>query len=836
MTEAILNKLENFRQNENFPVASFLLPKKIRKPLKAIYKFARYADEIADSDEISEEEKINELSKLTDAIENKNADNLPIFLRDIIFYINNFDFKKTHLLNLLSAFIQDVKKNRYQTINETLNYCQKSAATVGRMFLECSQEFSVDIDKSDKICTVLQLLNHLQDLKQDYQKLNRIYFDTTMITNEKDLELFSESENIKNAKTKILNILQNYLTDSSNITKDINSYLVRLEIKTIINIANLLIKKLLVNDIISQKIKLSNAEKFLCFTKAIIPSFSRQKKSKNGLLQMIKSKSSFLFPIILMNCKKRKAMTVFYNFCKLVDDSADNPNSTFKPFFWRKEIEKMQSDNPKLYPEHTISRQVAILADNLGVDKSYLSEIIAGQEMDYNNHMFLPDIKILNDYCYKVASCVGLFAVEIFGYNASNKQQIKIFAENLGRYFQYINILRDFEEDLRNGRVYLPKELIEKHKVETVYLIDRRNDVTNLKTKLKPIFLEIAQLAKDFRKTAFEALPENEITNMKPAIMMEKIYTKYLSIMENYEFNFERKNISLNLQEKLSLISFNNTSKKSGFSLVSLVIVMVIIGLMIVGILAGKELIENNRRDEVIKDYNKYRTSVNAFRLEYAYLPGDLPDAQNYFDLSRANCASFTSCYSNNIVNSVSGWYTKGNGLVEPLYGHETSFAWIQMGLAGILTDKYSTPSQAYQNSNVATCGVNMPSGPYDNTCYQITNTLHDYMTDTQNNWLVLGGQRSDATWISYLEAASIKPENAFLIDTKIDDSYPKSGSIIVITPQGDPDTATYLTANSVSATYNCGGTFAYPDKSQASYNYWQLQLDRKACYIAMKI
>ena len=96
--------------------------------------------------------------------------------------------------DLLSAFIQDVVKNRYQTMEEVLHYCQRSANPVGRLLLHLNgQPTQQQLVESDAICTSLQLINFYQDILQDKQENNRIYIPQQMLTeaglNEDDITL-----------------------------------------------------------------------------------------------------------------------------------------------------------------------------------------------------------------------------------------------------------------------------------------------------------------------------------------------------------------------------------------------------------------------------------------------------------------------------------------------------------------------------------------------------------------------------------------------------------------------------------------------------------------------
>jgi len=163
---------------ENFPVASILLPKKMRKPISAIYAFARMADDFADEGTLPISERYDLLSsaknKLLRAADN-NPDNDPVYIA-LADTLVQYPAILEQLLKLLIAFNQDVEKNRYLSFGEVMDYCRHSANPVGHMLLIL---FKADSEKniaySDAICSALQIINFLQDIQPDYNQRNRIY-------------------------------------------------------------------------------------------------------------------------------------------------------------------------------------------------------------------------------------------------------------------------------------------------------------------------------------------------------------------------------------------------------------------------------------------------------------------------------------------------------------------------------------------------------------------------------------------------------------------------------------------------------------------------------------
>lgn len=162
---------------ENFPVASILMPRPLRKPVAAIYHFARAADDIADEGELSSEVRLGQLDEFRDElthIANNETPLTPLF-RNLAQEIHNHDLPMQPFYELLDAFSQDVVKKRYTDFDDLLDYCRRSANPVGNLLLYLYGEATpVNIAYSDDICTSLQIINFWQDVAKDYA-IGRIY-------------------------------------------------------------------------------------------------------------------------------------------------------------------------------------------------------------------------------------------------------------------------------------------------------------------------------------------------------------------------------------------------------------------------------------------------------------------------------------------------------------------------------------------------------------------------------------------------------------------------------------------------------------------------------------
>jgi squalene synthase HpnC len=157
---------------ENFPVASRLVPVPLRKHVAAIYAFARGADDIADEPGRTRDERIALLDQWARDLHRSPQSDVFVALADTR---QRFRLPIELFDDLLSAFRQDVTTSRYDTWDQVLDYCRRSANPIGRLVLRLAGAANDDADRwSDAVCTALQLTNFWQDLAVDWER-GRLY-------------------------------------------------------------------------------------------------------------------------------------------------------------------------------------------------------------------------------------------------------------------------------------------------------------------------------------------------------------------------------------------------------------------------------------------------------------------------------------------------------------------------------------------------------------------------------------------------------------------------------------------------------------------------------------
>lgn len=246
---------------ENFPVASWFLPRHARQSILAFYHFARLADNIADDPELDSHEKYTSLNVLRNALADKHTEGLPEAMQPYGRLVAEGKCSSAHGIALLDAFLQDAVQQRYPDYPALLDYCMHSAAPVGRTVLELCGETNADLHAADSLCNALQLLNHLQDCQEDFQTLDRVYLpENWMQDANADTAMLNRIETapaLQNVFNRWNDATQNLLDASASLPATVRSRRLRLELCIILALATRLLAQLRTHDPLRRKIRLT---------------------------------------------------------------------------------------------------------------------------------------------------------------------------------------------------------------------------------------------------------------------------------------------------------------------------------------------------------------------------------------------------------------------------------------------------------------------------------------------------------------------------------------------------------------------------------------------------
>ncbi|HXM32945.1 MAG TPA: squalene/phytoene synthase family protein [Chthoniobacterales bacterium] len=257
------------------------------------------------------------------------------------------------------------------------------------------------------------------------------------------------------------------------------------------------------------------------------------------------SKSNLALAFVALGRERRQDVTIFYAFCRLIDDIADSTELSVEQktrdlSAWRERLHGPSPDEPSL------ARELRDLIAKYSLTPAMLEEIIDGVEMDLRKVRYAT-FEELRVYCYRVASAVGLVSIEIFGYR---NPACRAYAIELGLALQTTNIIRDVGKDLSKGRIYLPQADLARFDYSEEDLLARKyNDAF-----VRLMEFEAARAEKFFAQAA-ALLPREDRRSMVAAEIMGSIYHALLKRMKSDGFRVFEKDYRLSKLSKAGRIA-----------------------------------------------------------------------------------------------------------------------------------------------------------------------------------------------------------------------------------------------------------------------------------------
>ncbi|HEY0790811.1 MAG TPA: squalene/phytoene synthase family protein [Chthoniobacterales bacterium] len=269
-----------------------------------------------------------------------------------------------------------------------------------------------------------------------------------------------------------------------------------------------------------------------------------------------RSNSNLALAFFALPEPRRKAMGVFYAFCRQVDDLADDAGIPLEQrrdalARWRAALRQGIPGEP------SFAGEVRALIRAYGVNLQLLDDLLDGVESDFLPVRFNTFAE-LNQYCYQVASAVGLVSIEIFGYR---NPQTRRYAYLLGQALQLTNIIRDVEVDLRHGdRIYLPLTELAQHGYSEEKLRQRVYD-----RAFVSVLQAQADRAHGFFREARRLLPREDVRAMVAAELMRRIYQQLLRKIEADRFRMFYTRYRFTRAQKVWMVARAFASNRLGF-------------------------------------------------------------------------------------------------------------------------------------------------------------------------------------------------------------------------------------------------------------------------------
>ncbi len=265
-------------KDENFPVGSWLLPKTLRPHVATYYAFARAIDDIADDPDLAADDKIARLQGMDAALRGEAGFDVGYEkARALRASMSETDVPTVHGSDLIKAFIQDCEKSRYQSWEELLGYCALSAAPVGRYLLDLHGEDRAGYAYSDALCTVLQIVNHLQDCGDDRRQLDRVYVIEAWLIEKggsvADLDANAASPALRAVMDRMLDGCKVMMADARRLAPSLRSRRLAMESAVIVRLADRLIDLLRRGDPLASRVALSKLDFAVAGTFGVLGGF-----------------------------------------------------------------------------------------------------------------------------------------------------------------------------------------------------------------------------------------------------------------------------------------------------------------------------------------------------------------------------------------------------------------------------------------------------------------------------------------------------------------------------------------------------------------------------------
>jgi len=561
------------------------LPRRLRQPIAAIYAFARAADDFADEGELSAAERLDRLAaweaKLEACYRGCATDAVFVALADTV---RRFAIPIEPFRRLLSAFRQDVAFRPFDTFAELDAYCRHSANPVGHLVLALFGYQDVERQAlADRICTGLQLANFWQDVGVDARR-GRVHLPL------EDLRRFgcSVEDVTRGQPTRALRELLRWeveragllLREGLALAERVDRRCGR-EVRLFTWGGLLILAKIEACgfDVFTSRPTVSRRDKIVLLCRAMIGGSTappaRVSAHRRGMTALgttdggestalawperrsarldgayaycqeitRRSSSNFYYAFRLLPPPRREALCAVYAFCRFVDDIADDvgrrePRAMLTR--WREELGRVYGGTPT----HPIGQALADTVRRFPIGQELFLDLIRGVELDFTRQRY-PTFDELYEYCYLVASTVGLVCIEIFGHRQPSARE---YAVDLGVAFQLTNILRDVREDAARGRIYLPLDDLRRFDCREDDLLGGRYS-----PRVGALMAFECGRARAYYLRASGALAPEDQASLAPAEAMRLIYERLLARIEARHFNVFGPKVTLPGYEKITL-------------------------------------------------------------------------------------------------------------------------------------------------------------------------------------------------------------------------------------------------------------------------------------------
>ncbi|MCX5701434.1 MAG: phytoene/squalene synthase family protein [Candidatus Omnitrophica bacterium] len=256
---------------------------------------------------------------------------------------------------------------------------------------------------------------------------------------------------------------------------------------------------------------------------------------------------TFYFASRFLPKEKKSAAFSLYAVCRMSDESVDNNNSLDTVQRLKKIKENIYSIYNGAKPQNSIWMAFKDTVDKYKIPAQYFYELIEGMHMDLNKNRY-ENMEELYNYCYKVASVVGLIMLKVLGYKDSRAEQ---YAVNLGVAMQLTNILRDIKEDFLRDRIYLPQDELKMYGISEDNISNEKID-ENFRSFLK---FKIDQARQYYIRSEAGIKIISDVRSRLVILVMKELYSGILNSIEKNNYDvFSRRAHLNNVQKTIDVL------------------------------------------------------------------------------------------------------------------------------------------------------------------------------------------------------------------------------------------------------------------------------------------
>ena len=550
------------RVQENFPVAPAFVRSSRRRRLHALYRFARFVDDVGDEplgDGGGDRTELLLEVRADLARMPRGEARLPA-VAGLHAVAGPAGWPVATLDALVQANLQDQVTDRYGTFAELRAYCQLSAAPVGELVLHVYDAATPDrIALAADVCTALQLVEHCQDVAEDLHR-GRIYLP------QEDLDRFGVTEQDLHADRAGARVrrLMAFQVDRAEELLDAGAPLVgtlRGEARLLTagfiggGRATIAAIRSAGHDVLAGTPRPAGAQVTAEAVRvALAPRASaggpRRTASAYRRCEEITRREArnFSYGIRLLPGPKRRAMSAIYAFARRVDDIGDDPALPAEEKSRLLGEVREQLHALEDHRDDPVSVALRDASQRLPIPLSALDDLIDGVEMDLRGRTYRT-IDELVDYCEHVAGSIGRLSLGVFG--TADPAAAEPLADALGVGLQLTNILRDIREDLAEGRVYLPAEDLAAHGITLV-----PGDLSSLDAhagRLPDLVRTEADRAREWYAVGLQLIPLLDRRSAACCLAMSGIYRRLLETIAAAPDRVLTERVSLPGREKLAV-------------------------------------------------------------------------------------------------------------------------------------------------------------------------------------------------------------------------------------------------------------------------------------------